>query len=470
MKKQLILFGHLSLITTAILALYFYKERVLYVDPGQQLFEMINTGGYKTYVSRYSMYINQTIPLMAIRLGLSLRTIMIAYSLSFVVVYYTCFLISVYKFKNITAGLCIAFAPLLIRIMFGHSIAETWLGIGYSTLFFAALQYKDYIQAPLQWRRIPYYLLLLALVVLNYFMHPVTLFFLGYAIAYTCIINKAYIKAWPYLLSLFVLALYSYKFFFTTYAYEESFFNGLKDAPKYAGQLFQLPVILFFIKCFRETYICFTLFFVLGIAGCIWKRKYILALFIIGYTALYLVIATLAFHDHPGPMLAEARLLPLIFMALIPATDLLQGLKKNYLTGAAILCVLGFSYVQLYKAVKMHHTSRLEFYASLLEETRQYPERKFYAFKQPCWQSKANSWGIAVETLMLTSLEGKENGRTIYFFPGGTVPDPTFMQRGCNFLWVDWWTYYSEDFFNKKYFDLGCRPYREIHNPECETK
>src|SRR5688500_6624249 len=100
MKRHLIILGHLSLIITAILAIYFFKERVLFVDPGQQLFEMINEQNFKVFVGRHSMMINQTIPLIGIKMGLSLKTLMILYSISFVIIYYLCFLLSVYKFKN----------------------------------------------------------------------------------------------------------------------------------------------------------------------------------------------------------------------------------------------------------------------------------------------------------------------------------------------------------------------------------
>jgi hypothetical protein len=468
MKKQLILLGHLSLIVTAILALFFFKERVLYVDPGQQLFEMINEENYKVFVGRYSMMINQTFPLIAIKMGLPLTSLMMVYSISFVIVYYLCFLLSVYVFKNIPAGLTIAFAPILIRMMFGHSIAETWLGIGYAGLFYAALNYKDHLNGRISFRKIPYYLLLILLVLVNYYMHPSTLFLLGFAVGFTCVQKNQWLKLWPYFLSVIILVIFSYRFFFTKFVYEENFFNGLRDAPKNIGHLFNSYVFKFFIIHFWNNYVWLLVLLAVGIGWNLIKRTYAQLFFSLGYMILYVMVAALAFFTPYNEMLNEARFLPLIFMTIILLTEVLQKQKRNYAITGGFILILGISYCQLFKTVQQFHTPRIAFYQKLLKETEQYPERKFYSFKEKCWPSKLNSWGTAVETLMLTSMEDKNNSRSIFLFNKSEVIDTNALKDPCMFLWVEWWTYYSENFFNKKYFDLGCTPYRKINNPECD--
>lgn len=469
MKKHLVIIGHLSFLITAIFFLVFYKERILYVDCGQQLFEMINLKSYKVYIGRYSMIINQTIPLIGILLHLPLKWLMIIFSISFAVVYYLCFLISVYKFKNIAAGMAIALAPLMIRLLFGHSMGETWLGIGYSALFYAALNYKDHLKEKISIKRLPYYLLLIFLVALNYFIHPITMFMVGFALGYTYFKNKAFGKIWPYLLSVIIIGIYSYKFFFTSYGYEENFFNGLRSGPEHFGHLHKSFLFQYFIDEFLSKYVYFTVFFVFATVKYIIERKYLLAFFIVGFIGIYLLIAGLAFFFTTGFMLTESRLLPLIFMSAIPAIEIIKSWKKNYLVTAAISTMLVIGYFQLYNSIKINHTRRIVFYETLLKELNKYPERKFYAFKEKCDQSPANSWGIAVETLLLSSMNGKENGKTFFLFPKGEVLDEHFMNEKCNFLWVGWWIYYNESHFNHEYFDLGCGPYREIENPECNS-
>jgi hypothetical protein len=467
-KKYLVIIGHLSMLVTAILTLIFYKERVLYVDCGQQLFEMINDNNYKVYIARYSMVINQTIPLIAIKLNLPLKWIMIIYSMSFVIIYYICFLLSVYKLKNLAAGMGIALAPLLIRLLFGHCMGETWLGLGYAALFYAALNYKDHIQEKISAKRIPYYLLLIFLALLNYFIHPGTLFLLGFCVGYTMVKNKAFLKIWPYALSLIILACYSYKFFFTTFGYEENFFNELKRAPQNISHFFQSSVIEFFLRQFWTNYVLFFIVFVFAVASHIYSKKYLMAIFVISYPVLYFIVASFSFFHTTGDMLTEARLLPLIFMVIIPSIEMIKKNKVNYIMVGSIFVMLTWAYFQLYSNIKLNHTRRINYYENLLAEVAKYPERKFYTFKEKCAQSPANSWGIAVETLLLSSINGKENGKTIFMFPKGERLDPVFMNEKCNFLWVGWWIYYNEDHFNKKYFDLGCGPYRQIENPECD--
>jgi hypothetical protein len=169
-------------------------------------------------------------------------------------------------------------------------------------------------------------------------------------------------------------------------------------------------------------------------------------------------------------MAQETRLLPFIFMVVILLIEPLQKQKVNYILSFALLLMICTSFIQLFNKVKEYHTTRIEFYQKMLKTTEQYPERKFYSYKEKCWPSRLNSWGTAVETLMLSSLEDKNKSRSIYLFAKTDVQDTNAMKDNCVFLWVPWWTYYSEYFFNKKYFDLGCTPYRKIDNPECNPE
>ena len=470
MKKSLIILGHISLLVTIILALVFFKERVLYVDPGQQLFEMINEGGFKIFVSRYSMAINQTMPLLAIKMGWSLKAIMVTYSLSFVIVYYLCFLICIYKFKNIAAGLAIALAPILIRYVFGHSIAETWLGLGYSALFYAALNYKNHVNDSFSFRRFPYYTLLFAIILLNYFIHPSRMFLLIFSVGITCIRKKNFVKIWPYIWGILIVLTFSYRVFFTTYEYEEGFFDGVLKAPLSFSYLIDSTIFHFFKMAFWNTYIWFTLMYISMGFLLILKRKYVQLIFTTLFMLVYVCIAALAFY-RSGHMAAEVRLLPLIFMVMVPLIEIIPDVKKiyGYAVGVLLAVCITWSFVHMNNTTRWVHTRRINYYKAVLKDLEKYPEKKFYTFKQKCYQSPLDSWGSAVETLLLTSLEGKEKSRTIFYFKKDEVPDSMWMNQPCNFLWVPWWTYYSEDFLNKKYFGLGCGPYREFENKECEN-
>lgn len=466
MNKALINIGHLSLMVTTILAVVFYKERVIWVDPGQQVFEMINANWYKVYVGRYSMMINQTIPLLAIKLGMPLKHVLMAYSLSFVFIYYLCFIICVYGFKNTAAGVCIAFTPLLIREAFGHSISEAWLGIAYSVVFYALLNYYH------QWKKrglfyiFLFYFLSLVIITINYFIHPITLFTIGFALGFTFLNNREFKSPHIYILSFIVLGIYLLKFLFPTTTHEDSFFEGVKMADQLLPKLFTLPIIKFIAFAFFKIYLLVFIPLLISILLYIKNKRFVLGLFIVAYVFGEILIASLAFYKGDGHFALESRLIPLIMTIIIPFVELLKGKKRNYLLMGGVLVMLTMSYVSLIKDVQLVHTRRINHYKKLLSLVEKYPERKFYMDETIERNSAINSWGPAVETLLLSSLDGKENSRTIFVVKEGMNVEEGLHHWPCTFLWAPWWMFANEEKLNKKYFDLQCTEYLKIQNPD----
>lgn len=463
MKKSLILLGHLSLIVTAILAIAFYKERVFYTDPGQQIFEMINSGWFKVYANRYSMMINQSLPLMAIKLGLPLKYIAITYSLSFVLLFYLCFLISVYGFKNIGAGLGIAFMPILIRADFGHSISEAWLGIAYSAVFYAVLNYYN------QWKSkgsgfiMLFYFIISIIVVINYFIHPITLFTLLFSILLTYFLKREYKSPYIYMVSLIVLVPYLYKFFFPGHVHDGGFFSGLKMADRLILQLTQLPLWKFIITEFQTIYFWGFILLITSAVKYIKRKQLIIFIFSFCFMAFYFIIACITFYEKSNAFAFESRLMPLGFMIVVLFIESIKENKKNIFVISGILLILVFSYHGLYNKVSETHSKRIRIYEKLIAKVQQYPERKFYIYYPSELGIPVNSWGSGAETLMLSSLNGKENSKTIIFIRNDIKIDEGLKYWPCVFMWVDWFRFNDEEkFLNKKYFDLQCTPYREL--------
>ncbi len=466
MNKSLINIGHLSLLVTTILAIVFYKERVIWVDSGQQVFEMINEDWYKVYVGRYSMVINQTIPLIAIKLGMPLKHILLAYSLSFVFIYYLCFIICVYGFKNTAAGVCIAFTPLLIRQAFGHCISEAWLGVAYSVVFYALLNYYHQWKSKGKWHILLFYTLALLIIAINYFIHPITLFTIGFALGFTYLNNREHKNYHIFILAFLVVAIYLLKFLFPSTGHEDNFFAGVKMADQLLPQLFTLPIIKFLIFAFFKIYIFILIPLLISFLFLLKEKKYLVITFIIFSILFQILICSLAFYKGDGPFALESRLIPLIVMVIIPFAEILKLKKRNYIVISGIMLALVLSYFSLIKEVRITHTKRINHYKSLLAQVEKYPERKFYMDETTNGNSAINSWGSSVETLLLSSLEGKEKSRTIFLVKKGMNVEEGLHYWPCVFLWVPWWVFSKEDALNKKYFDLQCTQYIKIQNPE----
>jgi len=463
MKKQLIVIGHLSMLITAILSIYFYKERVLYVDSGLQVYDIINNEKPSILLSRYSLVITQIIPLLAVKLGLPLKYILLSYSISFVAIYYLCYLICIYGYKNITAGISIALVPLILRFAFGAAICEAWAGVVYSCLFYAHLHHYSKLKSKKIKQLIIYYILLLFLILLNYFIHPSTLFTLVFAIVFNILYYKEF-KAFRHFFSLIVIILlYAYKFIFPHNGYEESFFTGIKIADQLIPVFYQLPIVMFAKKFFFSNYLIIILVNIFTIALSIKHKKVYISIFTLFFSLIYLIVASISFYKGDAWFMLESRLIPLVFFATIPLLQIIVEHKNNFIYPALLSIVIIFSYYTLSNAVLNVQTKRIKAYEYYINESKKYPEKKFYVFL-PSEETITpfNSWGSSHETLMLSSLYGKEESRTINFLYSFQSIDGVLNGYPCVFLGVNYRFLTNEENINKKYFDLKCSKYREL--------
>lgn len=465
MKKSLIVIGHLAFLITSILAIVFYKERSLYLDSGQLIFEMLNEGKCKLFLGRYSMYITEIIPWLAIKAGASLKSVLIIYSLSFIFIQYLCFLICTYGFRNVEAGLSIALAPLLIRICFGQAVCEPWMAIAYSAVFYALFNHFDAFKKRGNGFIVIFYLLTTLVIAVNYFIHPLSLFMLAFVIGFVCIYKNQWKQPHVYITVLLVILILFSKFIFPQNPYEANYFEGLKHPWKILPVIHKTFMIKFISTHFGELFLFFVIPFIASEIGLVIKRKFLAA----GFSALFclfyiLVVAISTYKGDSHPQL-EIRLIPLIFMAIIPLGILLVEQKRSFFLITGLVLMLASSYVHIIRSMHMHHTKRLETYTYFLQEASHYNTTKFFV-RLPHYDTPINSWGSSQETLMLTSLEGSQNSQTIIF-----IDDEMHIEEGinnypCIFLWLKWRLYANEAYLNKKYFDLKCGKYQELIYPE----
>jgi hypothetical protein len=465
LKKPLVLIGHLAFLITSILVIIFYKERSFYNDSGQLIFEMLNEGKCKLFQGRYSMYITEAIPLLAIKAGASLKSVLIIYSLSFIFIQYICFLICTYGFKNIESGLSIALAPLMIRICFGQAVCEPWMAIGYSAVFYALFNsYETFKKKGTKFIVIFYFLTAL-LIAVNFFIHPLSLFMIVFSVGFACIYKEQWKQPHIYITLLLVVFVLLSKFFFPRNSYEENYFEGLKHPWAILRYIHQTYMIKFIGKYFGELFIYFLIPLLASTILLIKKKKPVAAGFAIFFCAFYILMTAISTYKGDSNIQLEIRLIPLIFMALLPLGILITQQKRSFAILGGIVLLVGTSYVHIILNVKRNHTRRLETYQYFLNEAVQYNTNKFFV-RIPHLNERINSWGSAGETLMLTSLDGPENSKTIIF-----VDDKMHIEEGidsypCTFIWVSWRLYASETYLNKKYFDLKCTKYQELIYPD----
>lgn len=124
-------------------SLFYYKQRMLFIDPAWVVFNIINTKSFLFAEYRYGAFITQMIPLAGTYLGLPLKTILVAYSASFAAFYLSALAIVVLKYRQIALGILMAFYfTLFVSDEFFWPNNEVHQGIAWMFLFLGLFNYN----------------------------------------------------------------------------------------------------------------------------------------------------------------------------------------------------------------------------------------------------------------------------------------------------------------------------------------
>lgn len=460
--------GHISFLVLLVLSVVFFTERTTFIDPAKQVFDMVNKGSFVVFLQRHSQVVSQVLPYIGIQLHADLRTIMLLYSMSFILVYYLCFVLSAHTLRNLPAAMALVAVPLMVRHTFVHSISETWLAIGYCSLFYAWINYTPPLKNPV-FRNILTLLVGIILILLNYFLHPVTLFLLGFAMGYTFIDQQKWTSPGFYLLGVSIIMIFGYRFLFPATAYEDGFFTELKNFRAYLPDFFRLPSFLFAKEQFRTIYIFPFLLAVLLLVHYIRHRKFLRLAFLLLYVLVYEFILVIAFHRNDGPMYYETRYIPFIFFLMIPLfREVIPSLRihRNRLVQIYLGIILVIGFVMISRTMQQHYSPRVKYYRQLTEDLRNRNGNKFVAGPGTISTERLFSWGVSIESLLVSSMDGPQHSMTIYADEHPEKIDPgVFDGTNCAFLHTSWWVLYPMQKLNKRYFGLDCAPYLLLQPP-----
>jgi len=116
----------------------FYQERMLFTDPAYITFEIIQTGWFSFEEHRYGAWVTQIFPLIGSKLGISLKSILILYSMSFYLFYLTIIYVSGHVLKQYAYALlfCLYLALMVSDVYFWPN-NEIHQAVAWMTLFFS---------------------------------------------------------------------------------------------------------------------------------------------------------------------------------------------------------------------------------------------------------------------------------------------------------------------------------------------
>lgn len=445
------LLGHLCFFVLLAASVYFYKERIIFADSAFQFFKIVNFEKINVEAYRYGAILPELPLLLAMKLGLSLKLLLITYSVAFIALYYLVFFVCTRFLKNTPVALSVVFALVLcIRESFYYPVTETQQCLVFSVLLFAILQYPSFRNSFVQ------LLLALLVILLAFFTHPVALYTLTFLIGYNAIDKKQLRTIQPYILILAVAGLAFVKVILTNEnSYEGKFFAELLQSPSIILNLSGTYSKHFFFDRINGLFLGVVVFEFILVLYLLFKKEYLKLLWQSGFTFIFLIVTLLAYNKGDSNILMERAFMPLALLTSVPLMkEMLENNRRYQLSKVIFLLIIIFACFNRIGKQGVSYRERIRFNQELMAKTAKFPNRKFIANNKDLEKHYNTFWSYSFETLLLSAITANIPTQTIY--PANDVAQLAKYTNNTNsiFLGAEFWLEWNIGNLNPKYFDL----------------
>lgn len=452
--------GHVGLLALVLMSIALATERVIYMDSAVQLFEMIQRGSFTIYDHRLPMVVTQTLPLLAIKLGMSLHTVVVAYAMSAPLLAYTAFLIIVYLLKDTHAGLLLLLPLLCMRHTFFHGISETFSLMVYAALLAALLRHspKHHRSAILH---ICGTVLCTAACV---FIHPVGMFFVVYLIGYHITIRGMHPRV-PLMAGAATLAIAATANLLIPSGHNADYAITLSSIRHGITHIGQLEITQSFFSHLPSLYIYPVALYCLSAIWHIRQRQWWRLAYCVAFNICFVLMTVIVYQREGSAIGIERSWLPIVFFSGVPvACEILPKLRRPAQCAAAVLCTAAtLASLCMTAGLASHYRQRIEQMEKIAEAGRAIGQRKLVADAETSDKIfEINSWATAFETMIVSSLHGPQHTVTLFVEENSIDADNPDYQETHAFLGAPWWRLWYYDVLRPEYFSLPEQPYQRL--------
>lgn len=458
-EKLLVLAGHCYYGFLIVLSLVFFKERLICFDSSYYLFKMMYYSDFYFAHNRYISFFPESIALLLIKAKASLPTLMKGYSASYMLFHYLCFVLMAHVFKNKTGAFFIALATCLtMRYKFYIAISEVTMTIFAMAFFIAWLNRpKD------KWKISPQkqWFISLAILLLLLSGHSILLLIALTYFAFDMVFENRWKDKGNWLIIGLTLIGYFIKYQ-TADGYESGKISMLKHG-------LNLKVWKMYIGEMIGTYFTNEYIIPIIIMGGFWlwllyRRKWLAALSIPAATLTLLFFIGVIFSSITKPVynLVDGYL---GMMGILWCLPMLYYFKTRPVEIWHSIALVGLLFFCMFRVYDKHDffVERTNYVQQLIDENTKDGHRKIYISQKGFPEDKMwYAWGISLETMLLSALDGPENAATIFPMQKHDLKYSKEKNKDDLFLGAQFW---QEEFNQPKldecYFKLPRQQYKE---------
>ncbi len=460
-KKAVLLLGHLFFIVLTWFSLEFFRERMTISDAAYYNFLLIESGEPVIVHNRWSSYFVQLLPLLAVKMSLSLAAVLKIYSASLILFQYFFFVIIVFILKDYRAGFALLLALCLtFRGVFYFSITELFMGFGAAILCWAVIK-KMITENRVLVKNALVAVIFLLFVFLTLF-HPaflvVIVFLLLFELSKSNLTN---IHLWGLLILGIVWNIARTKLFPLS-AYEADKMPSIADIIKYIPKLEDFKstnYFMHFVPNFWTSGIVAMLTIYLGIRAKKILPIVVMLVTVFGWLALILVI------DRNGnsPNMYEYYYTLFGIFIELPFADIVFEKVKPILCLPLVIALLAINLTGIYNSSYVYR-ERVQYFDRLNNYVHQSGNSKgLLAMVNFQWGIGWSTWAFPYETLLNSALAGPDSAGSIYITNDMARFD-SIMNDPELFLGPDWCQFCSRtNTINPDYFKIKSGTYFKIN-------
>jgi hypothetical protein len=365
MARKLYHWGVAAYALLIVFAVVFYMERTAFIDASMIIFAILKTGAIDIQGYRFGSAATMIWPLLAGKLGLSLKAVMLSYSVGVSCYFFICYLLCGFVFKNYRVGLVLLlFNMLFVSDSFYWIQTELPQGVAFMLVVFACAT------RPSAGRRsVAEYILLAAGCVTMVFFHPLVYLVAFYLLLYFAIKENRELS-WRLLLFMVLCVIVSVMV-------KNRYFRPPYDdkAIKRTDEFFvMLPHLFsygstksFIISCLHKFY-WIPLTGILIVYHYIKKRQFAALGLFVTCAVGYWLLVTVCYREEVMPFYIENLYLPLAVIIGVPLVfDVLPSLeKKKYLAAGLMGLIMITGLARIYSS-HQRYTARLHWEQRFLE-------------------------------------------------------------------------------------------------------
>jgi len=450
-------------------ALIFFKERMLTADPAFFSFRIIQDRSYDIELHRLGSAVSQVLPLILLKLGCTLEVFLKAYSVSFILIYYLIFLILTEGLKNYRAGIALIITLCLtFRHAFYYSTAELYQGMALCILIWALIIKMKEVDTKKK-KNILFICSSILIFVVSYY-HQLTLFALLFILIFEILNGNSYKDQWLIpLLAITGLWFFVRINFLTTTNYESGKIPTIAVFKEQLPHIRNLPSYIFF-KQFTKAYLL-PFVIVMFVSGFILlKRKnWLLIFFIPIYIAGFILLDVITYYKGESPIMYENYLTLLGLFAAVAFCGLIEIRPSMKWQTGFCLIVIFWSTTSMY-ASHYPFSNRVAYLQRLTDEGRKHAEKKYIIDQRNFpWQYAWVDWTLPFETLLYSSLPGRDSSITVMSAENIHQYDSLLNMKDV-FLGPRWAiTWFWSNSLSKGYFKLPETGYKKLASLQSDS-